>query len=416
MAIEADENTLSLDELLARLEKAVHAGDRDQAERLQRTILRHLVEETGERDNFERRARELMAQLDMKPAAPAGTKDDFSLDAELGGTHQVETVVYPVWFCTNRQPDPAGGFTGIRHDGVTYGKVEVIVPAAHRFGETGSPLWKRLFRLEFRDDHLKVLRMSVQNQQAFFDDIRSSMTSVREGGESPHALVYLHGFNVSFENAAIRAAQLGCDLKVLGATAFFSWPSRGTIQAYSADEASIEASEAAITDFLVDFATKCDAAKIHVIAHSMGNRGLLRALQRIAANAATRGKLKFGQFFLAAPDIDRDLFLDLAKLYPAHAERATLYASNGDLAVHISARVHAAPRAGYFTPYTVAAGIDTIAVPDFDVDLLGHSYYAQADALLHDMADLMRHNEDPGTRQRIDAASSGGMRFWSLRR
>jgi hypothetical protein len=68
--------------------------------------------------------------------------------------------------------------------------------------------------------------------------------------------------------------------------------------------------------------------QVHVIAHSMGNRGLLRALQRIAANAGTRGKVKFDQVLLAAPDVDRDLFLNLARLYPEHAERTTLYASN----------------------------------------------------------------------------------------
>jgi esterase/lipase superfamily enzyme len=201
-----------------------------------------------------------------------------------------------------------------------------------------------------------------------------------------------------------------------GAAAFFSWPSRGAVQAYPVDEASIEASEAAITDFLVDFATHCGAEKVHIIAHSMGNRGLLRALQRIAGNAATQGKVKFGQVFLAAPDVDRDLFLDLAALYPEHAERATLYASSADLAVHLSPKVHDAPRAGYFVPYTVAAGIDTIAVPDFDIDLLGHSYFAQAEALLYDIRELMRHNENPDARQRIDSTEQDGKKFWRLRR
>jgi hypothetical protein len=47
-----------------------------------------------------------------------------------------------------------------------------------------------------------------------------------------------------------------------------------------------------------------------------------------------------------------------------------LYASNGDLPVHLSAKPHDAPRSGYFIPYTVAPGIDTVAVPDFDIDLL----------------------------------------------
>ena len=126
--------------------------------------------------------------------------------------------------------------------------------------------------------------------------------------------------------------------------------------------------------------------------------------------------MKFGQVFLAAPDIDRDLFIDLAHLYPEHAERTTLYASNRDLPVHASARLHDAPRAGYYAPYTVAAGIDTVAVPDFDIDLLGHSYFAQAEALLHDIHDLMRHGEPPARRQRIVSDSHEGVGFWRLKR
>jgi esterase/lipase superfamily enzyme len=413
LMIPVDEATVPLEEMLVHLERAVRDGDRDEAIRSERIILQRLVLEARERENVERRAREVMAQLDHRVAQTSR----FSVDAELGARPRTEAVIYPVWFCTNRAPTVDGAtFTGIRHNKVTRGRVDVVVPAAHRFGEIGSPLWKRLYRFDLRDDHLRVEQLEIQERENFFYDIRRKMTVVRESRETPHGLVFLHGYNVSFADAAIRAAQIGWDLKVPGATAFFSWPSRGFAQAYPVDEASIEASEAAVTDFLVDFATNCGAEKVHVIAHSMGNRGLLRALQRIAGNAATRGKIKFGQIFLAAPDVDRDLFLDLAALYPEHAERATLYTSSADVAVHLSSRVHDAPRAGYFAPYTVATGIDTIAVPNFDVDLLGHSYYAQAEALLYDIRDLMRHNEDPSTRQRIESAQDGGAKFWSLRR
>jgi esterase/lipase superfamily enzyme len=325
--------------------------------------------------------------------------------------------VYPVWFGTNRKPMAQGdGFTGERHDCVTRGRVEVLVPQAHRFGETGTSFWRRLLRFDLRDDHLRLQHVERQERDAFFADIHTAMQAAQESGDEPHALFFLHGFNVSFEDAAIRAAQIGYDLKVPGATAFFSWPSRGSVAAYPADEASIEASERAITDFLMDFVANCGAKKVHVIAHSMGNRGLLRALQRIAANAETRGKVRFDQIFLAAPDVDRDLFLDLAHLYPAHAERATLYASDADLPVHLSSKLHDAPRAGYYTPYTVAAGVDTVAVPDFDIDLLGHAYFAQAEALLHDIFDLMRHNAPPAKRQRITPARDGGLAFWRLRK
>ena len=86
-------------------------------------------------------------------------------------------------------------------------------------------------------------------------------------------MVFIHGYNVSFEEAALRAAQLGYDLGIAGVMAFYSWPSQGTLQGYAADAASIEASEAFISDFLTRMATTSGVARVHIIAHSMGNRG-----------------------------------------------------------------------------------------------------------------------------------------------
>src|SRR5260370_26727034 len=87
----------------------------------------------------------------------------------------------------------------------------------------------------------------------FYGDVRKEIEAALKEGEEPQALVFLHGYNVSFEDAAIRAAQIGYDLKVPGPVAFFSWPSRGSLAAYPADEASIEASDQPIADFLVGF-------------------------------------------------------------------------------------------------------------------------------------------------------------------
>ena len=361
--------------------------------------------------------RALLAELD----APMPTRERVTLESlstERGmSPGESEGMVYPVWFGTNRTPTRDGkGFTSGRHDRVTRGRAEVFIPEAHRFGETGSSFWTKLRRRDLRDDTLRLREVTLRDRDAWFLELQQATQDGKESGGAPQALFFLHGFNVGFEDAAIRAAQIGCDLKVPGATAFFSWPSRGSVTAYPADEATIEASERMITDFLVDFTANCGAEKVHVIAHSMGNRGLLRALQRIAASAETRGKVKFGQIFLAAPDVDRDLFIDLARLYPEHSERTTLYASRHDLPVHLSAKVHDAPRAGYFTPYTVDPSVDTVAVPDFDIDLLGHGYFAEAEALLHDIYDLMRHGEAPASRQRITPAVHDGVSFWRLRR
>ncbi len=414
-----------LNDLLTQLEAAVRAGDRVRALELALQIQKRLASEAAERASLERQMRALLAEMHKPPSRPLRPAvNTAALDrgatrgpgAATAAAADGEGMVFPVWFGTNRKPDGRGGFGIERHDRTTRGRAEVFIPEAHRFGETGTPFWKRLLRFNLRDDTLRLQRVTPQDRDAWLGEIQQAMQDARAGGESPHALFFLHGFNVTFEEAAVRAAQIGCDLKVPGATAFFSWPSRGAVAAYPVDEATIEASERAITEFLVDFAQNCGADKVHVIAHSMGNRGLLRALQRIAANAETRGKVKFGQIFLAAPDLDSGLFLDLARLYPEHSERTTLYASRHDLPVHLSAKLHDAPRAGYFTPYTVAPGVDTVAVPDFDIDLLGHSYFAQAEALLHDIYDLMRLDAAPGKRPRITAAVDGGVSFWKLRR
>jgi esterase/lipase superfamily enzyme len=348
--------------------------------------------------------------------APHKSQEDVSINTLKTADH----VVYSVWFGTNRKPidpnDASIGFTNERSDSTILGRVDVFIPKAHRFGEIGSGFWTRLRRGDLRNDRLLIEAICPLSTEKFWLSVRTEMEEALKTGDAPHGLLFIHGYKNSFADAAIRAAQIGFDLKVTGATAFFSWPSRGTVAGYAADEAMIEASEEAITHFLVNFVRMSGAEKVHVVAHSMGNRGLLRTLQRIAADAETSSSVRFGQIFLAAPDVDRKLFLSLAKLYPACSQRTTLYASSADRALQLSARFHAAPRAGYFLPYTVATGIDSVAVPNFDLDLLGHGYYAQAEAILHDMYDLTRHNAPPQSRLRVEPLIHGTDSLWQIRR
>jgi esterase/lipase superfamily enzyme len=423
VAITIDPNR-SLEDLLKDLEGAVAQRDLQLATSIHQAILQRLVADDTERDAIERQTRALMEKLAAQPTLPQTKRAaiaDLSFETELSvesdADRQSGGVIYPVWFATNRKANPGGGgFGSDRANAITYGHLDVSVPDAHRFGETGTGFLKHLLRFDFRDDVLRVQRVEKQDRDTFFAEIRNVMQNVPESNCPPEALVFIHGFNVTFEDAAIRSAQIGVDLRILpGGTGFFSWPSKGDVRAYPADEATIEASECAIAEFLIDFTSNCGAKKVHLIAHSMGNRGLLRALQRIAANAEAQSKVKFGQIFLAAPDLDRDLFLDLAYLYPKYSERTTLYASNGDLPVHLSSKIHDAPRAGYFLPYTLAPNIDTICVPDFDIDLLGHGYFAQAEALLYDIGDLIRTNETL-PRQRIEAMKENGQDLWRFKR
>jgi esterase/lipase superfamily enzyme len=311
------------------------------------------------------------------------TDDRSTDDRSTGGS-------IAVWFGTNRKPEIVTGrvsFTSARDQRVHYGTCKVAVPASHRIGSIGSPWWKRLFKRV--DDRLKIVSVEEMNQEAYWDRLAGAIRKARVG--SRDAVVFLHGFNVAFEQAALRAAQLGYDLGISGAMSFYSWPSQGIVTKYPDDEASIEASEDFIADYLVSFATRSGAERVHLIAHSMGNRGLLRAIHRIAAAAQVQANVRFSQIILAAADVDQDTFRSLSVAYQRVADRTTMYVCSKDRAVEASRWLHGYPRAGLTPPVLVVPGIDTISVSNLDLTLLGHGYVAEARDVLQDMHHVLRN-------------------------
>ena len=342
-------------------------------------------------------------------APPAGTTAGLPADVPL----------YEVWYGTNRKQadpvDPAKGFANERDPAgrVYYGACTVEVPRTHQFGSLGTPFWKRWLRLKFTDDHLKLRKIErFESVGEFLGQLRDELQALTESERS--VLVYLHGYNTSFEDAALRAAQIGFDLKA-PVTAFYSWPSMAEPHRYTADIARVEASEAQIADFLTDIAATAGAARVHVIAHSMGNRGFARAVARITSQAAAGSGVRFGQIILAAPDLDVDLFRQLAAAYPKISERTTMYVSARDKALGMSSFLQDSIRAGFTPPVTVLDGIDTVEVTNIDLTVLGHGYFAEAQPVLYDIKELIDNNRPPQRRLRVDAHAEGGANYWVIR-
>ncbi|WP_235557275.1 alpha/beta hydrolase [Methyloglobulus morosus] len=325
--------------------------------------------------------------------------------------------LYPVWYGTNRVPvdrqNEKKGYTSEPEPNslTHYGKCFVIIPKSHTYGSTGSPWYKRWFKES--DDRLSVKELLPLTENGFLDDVRKILANQHFNDKS--ILVYIHGYNVNFEEAAIRAAQIGFDLKVPGITAFYSWPSQGTLLGYGADYDNIQISEDSLSRFLVKMAKNTNADRVHIVAHSMGNYGLLRAMSGATAKATDSG-IKFGQIFLAAPDVDVALFRQLANIYPKVSERTTLYVSAKDKAVDASSWLRKnQPRAGYMPPITIVKGIDTIEATNIDVGLLGHSYFSEAAGILGDMHNLLLHNDPPDKRpQLIRHTTKEGAPYWAV--
>ena len=327
-----------------------------------------------------------------------------------------EARKYRVWFGTNRQGERRNGtvsFGSGRSDQVSYGYCDVTIPRYHRIGSVGDSWWKRFPR--FRENN----RLTVEGRQllvqgAFYSQLRGLFGRLPD--DERVLMVFLHGFNVSFDRAAMAAAQLGVDLGIAGTTAFFSWPSKGSVTKYAADVASMEASERHIAGFLLEMSERCGASRVHLIAHSMGNQGLLRAFNGLAQRTRRRIGKSLKQVFLAAPDVDGSLFRDLADVYHSMATRTTMYVSSRDLALNSSGIMHGHPRAGYTPPVTVVQGVDTVEVANIDLTYLGHGYVASARPVLVDMHSAMAQDAEPARRFGLQPAlTDDGQAYWQFR-
>jgi esterase/lipase superfamily enzyme len=322
---------------------------------------------------------------------------------------------YSVWYGTNRRlldsDKPGKGYSTERDTKIHLGRCTVFIPKSHKIGSVGSVWWKRLMKLT--DDRIKLRTIEEIRAQLFWNQVSAHLKSVANSDR--HAVIFIHGYNVSFRDAAIRAAQIRFDLSIKGAMAFFSWPSKATIRGYAADEATIEASERCISAFMTDFAKKSGARAVHIIAHSMGNRGVLRAVNRIAKAAQMRSKIPFAQIVLAAADVDIDTFHDLSSAYKKVARRTTLYVSTRDHAVEASRWLHSFARAGLAPPICIQPGIDTVNVENSDLSLLGHGYIAETRDVLNDIHQLFNSNTAPNKRFGLrEKRDENGKRYWVI--
>jgi esterase/lipase superfamily enzyme len=316
-----------------------------------------------------------------------------------------------VWFGTNRVRNSSGSYIAERAATTMYGRCRVFVPCNRPLGSLGSAFFDRLV---FGDNRVKVRLISQLDCQKFWKALSGVTLSTEE--EHRHGVIFVHGYNTTFKDAARRAAQLKVDLAHRGPVAFFSWPSLNFALGYICDGAAIEASELALRQFLIDFVERSGVSSVHVIAHSMGNRALIRALDAIANNVSLSSSIRFGQIIIAAPDVDAQVFQNLGEAYTKLSKRATLYVTANDTAIGWSRRLHGFPRAGLTPPVTIVPGVDTVDASDINIGLLGHSYAVELRPLLGDIHRLVQKDTPPDERFGLRRASDAFPIYWEFQR
>lgn len=323
-----------------------------------------------------------------------------------------------VFYGTNRATSgdatPARYFGAARGE-LQYGYCDVTIPASHKSAELETePGWAEYTigtdETTLRKRYVLLDKLVPLDKGGFASALRDQIKNAR----SKDVFVFVHGFNNTFEDAARRTAQLAYDLDFDGTPMMYSWPSQGSMTAYTVDEAAVNVSGRKMADFLDTVIAQSGADRIHLVAHSMGNRALIEALQTYLARRAPDNRQHvFGQILFAAPDVDRDYFLDAVEELRPAAERVTLYASENDYALRSSQILHGAPRAGTAGDYIVRVpGIDTIDMSAVPADTLGHAYFAANAGAIYDIFGLFWRGDPPPLRCGMVDRRQGSATVW----
>jgi esterase/lipase superfamily enzyme len=250
-------------------------------------------------------------------------------------------------------------------------------------------------------------------RNAEWDVIRSELTSTLRRQGSRDALLFIHGYNTSFDEACRRAAQLASEIKFGGAILLYSWPSHYSWRKYVGDEEMVEWSQPHFNRFLKGILNMNEIGRLHIVAHSMGSRLITRALSSGVVSNDERQRL--GEIVLAAPDVNRLIFEQYHGYKTATDQRVTLYASDHDQALKLSKWFHGYGRAGDAMPrMEVVEGVESIDASAVDTSLLGHSYLSESRPVLADLSSLILLNTEPDKRFGLRSVGQPPKNWWLM--
>jgi esterase/lipase superfamily enzyme len=303
-------------------------------------------------------------------------------------------------FATDRVPKngaQAVSFGGDRQSALTFGAVSVHVPETHKIGRIELPSVWKVWGIELRHEpldetkHFVVRQLQIMTLDAWGDLIRKT--------QAKSALIFVHGFNTSFEDAVYRNAQVIYDLDYRGLSILYSWSSRGSALDYRYDLDSAYSGRDGFIFLLKKLRDDFGIQRVDVLAHSMGNLLVLDALKN---SAATAKPARVDQLIMAAPDVPRDGFEKQLPDIQKISVGTTLYVSGADKALAASKLLAIYPRAGD-VPSTglpvILPGLDTIDVTAIGDEFLGlnHTEFATNRSVMDDLKILL-DKQQPASR------------------
>jgi len=214
---------------------------------------------------------------------------------------------------------------------MSYARIAVSIPPdeARKIGEIQWPPSPP------GDPHRDFVTVSAEylDKPAF----SAAVGSVAKATRRSKAIIFVHGFNNRFDDAAYRLAQIIQDSKAPAVPILFSWPSRGVIglRAYEYDRESASQSRDSLDQLLDSVALSPNVKEVTVLCHSMGCQLTLEALQSRSMRTGKIGA-KVKNVLLVAPDVDFNVFRDRMQQMGNSRPRFGLFLSQDDRALKVS--------------------------------------------------------------------------------
>jgi len=295
------------------------------------------------------------------------------LNKKIVNSH-ADTEAMEVFYVTNRElkdgkPNCSNRAFGITPaKGLRYGICKINIPKKTRVGKIETTEDLRADSHSFYRFQAHRLLPPDQLKAAILEKKPESI------------LLFTHGFNVKFEEAVMRAAQIAYDLKYQGLPMVFTWPAGSEDgltsslinKTYEKNYQSAIASQGDAVAFLRWISTL--KIPIHLGIHSMGHQVMIPALEKLSSEFH---EPFIDELVLNAPDLSVDDFQRIAPSLRKVAKRITLYCSFNDNAISASETFNNNRRLG---GCATADGVDVINAGEVDAPILGlglgHGYYS----------------------------------------
>lgn len=225
-----------------------------------------------------------------------------------------------------------GRLTGERSERMTLGRFDISIPPDR---EPGTVSWPER-EVDPNTQFLLKDAVTYRSASAFRSELSRALSRRTTG--SREAVIFVHGFNNTFEEGLLRITQLAHDFDLPGVAVHYSWPSAGNPLGYAYDrDSSLFARDG--LEHLIAEVKAAGARQIVIVAHSMGSMLVMETLRQKEIGKPGSVLRDIDGVILISPDIDVDLFRAQVKRIGKLPEAFGIFVSKRDRVLNLSARL-----------------------------------------------------------------------------